>query len=110
MNNLKQADLMAMNVTWSDEDLEFYDNRFGVVKATIFTIANTVMLAMGVIAQKTFYKMMKRLPGRVINQILYQHMVRATLCCVSLGRCCLVRVTRVFIRISIYPCCPINVV
>ena len=76
MKNLRQADLMAMNVTWSDEDLEFYVNRFGVVEATIFTIANTVMLAMGVIAQKTFYKMMKRLPGRAINQILYPHMVR----------------------------------
>ena len=78
MNNSKQSDLMAMNVTWSDEDLELYDNRFGVVEATIFTMANAVMLAMGVFSQKTFYKMMKRLPGRAINQILYPHMVRAT--------------------------------
>ena len=78
IKNLRQADLMAMNVTWSDEDLELYDNRFGVFEATIFTVANAVMLAMGVIAQKTFYKMMKRLPGRAINQILYPHMVRAT--------------------------------
>ena len=79
MNNSKQTDLMAMNVTWSLEDLELYDNRIGALDSpsTIFTISKTIVLAMGIIAQTTFYKMMKRLPGRVINQILYQHMVRA---------------------------------
>ena len=68
---------MGMDVTWSLEDLELYDHRIGVGEATIFTISKTVVLAMGIVAQKTFYKMMKRLPGRVINQILYPHMVRA---------------------------------
>ena len=32
----------------------------------------------------------------------------STLCCVSLGRCCLGPETRVIIKISTYPCCPIN--
>ena len=77
MNNSKQTDLMAMDVTWSVEDLELYGNRVGVGEATFFSISKTIVLAMGIIAQKTFYKMMKRLPGRVINQILYPHMVRA---------------------------------
>ena len=77
MNNSKQTDLMAMDVTWSLKDLEVYDNCIGVGEATIFTISKTIVLAMGIIAQKTFYKMMKRLPGRVINLILYPHMVRA---------------------------------
>ena len=76
MNNSKQTDLMAMDVTWSLEDLELHDNRIGVGEATIFTISKTIVLAMGIIAQRTFYKMMRRLPGRVINQILYPHMVR----------------------------------
>ena len=78
MNNSKQTDLMGMDVTWSLEDLELYDHRIGVGEATIFTISKTIVLAMGMMAQKTFYKMMERLPGRVINQILYLHMVRAT--------------------------------
>ena len=68
---------MGMDVTWSLEDLKLYDHRIGVGEATIFTISKTIVLAMGMIAQKTFYKMMERLPGRVINQILYLHMVRA---------------------------------
>ena len=78
MNNSKQTDLMAMDVTWSLEDLELYDHSIGVGEATIFTISKTIVLAMGMIAQKTFYKMMERLPGRIINQILYLHMVRYT--------------------------------
>ena len=78
MNDSKQTDLIGMDVTWSLEDLELYDHRIGVGEATIFTISKTIVLAMGMIAQKTFYKMMERLPGRVINQILYLHMVRAT--------------------------------
>ena len=69
---------MGMDVTWSIEDLKLYDHHIGIWEATIFTISKTIVLTMGMIAQKTFYKMMERLPGRVINQILYLHMVRAT--------------------------------
>ena len=76
MDNSKNTDLMAMNVTWSDEDLKLYENRLGYEEATIFTIAKIVIFAMAVVAHRTFYKMMKRLPGRAINEILYSHMVR----------------------------------
>ena len=79
MKESKQTDLMAMNVTWSDEDLKLYKNGVkGVKEATIFTIAKVVIFAMAIVAHRTFYKMMKRLPGRAINQILYSHMVRVT--------------------------------
>ena len=78
MDNSKNTDLMAMNVTWSDEDLKLYENRLGFEEATIFTIAKIVIFAMAVVAHRTFYKMMKRLPGRAINEILYSHMVRVT--------------------------------
>ena len=79
MNDSKNTDLMAMNVTWSDEDLKLYENRLGFEEATIFTIAKIVIFAMAVVAHRTFYKMMKRLPGRAINEILYSHMVRVTI-------------------------------
>ena len=78
MKESKQTDLMAMNVTWSDEDLKLYKNLMGVEEATIFTIAKIVIFAMAIVAHRTFYKMMKRLPGRAINDILYSHMVRVT--------------------------------
>ena len=75
INNSKQISLKAMNVAWSPEDLELYENRVGLVEAAIFTTAKIMILAMAVVAHRTFYKMMKRLPGRAINQILYPHMV-----------------------------------
>ena len=75
MKDSKQIDLMDMNVTWFPKDLEVYDDQVGVVEATILTIVKIITLGMAVIAQRTFYRMMKRLPGRVINHILYPHMV-----------------------------------
>ena len=73
--NSKQIDLMSMNVTWSNKDLEVFTNKVGIVDATILTMVEIIVLGMAVIAQKTFYQMMKRLPDRAINQVLYPHMV-----------------------------------
>ena len=75
INDSKQISLKAINVAWSPEDLELYENRVGLVEAAIFTTAKIMILAMAVVAHRTFYKMMKRLPGRAINQILYPNMV-----------------------------------
>ena len=73
--NSKQIDLMSMNVSWFNKDLEVFTNKVGIVDATILTMVEIIVLGMAVIAQKTFYQMMKRLPDRVINQVLYPHMV-----------------------------------
>ena len=73
--NFKQIDLMSMNVTWSNKDLEVFTNKVGIVDATILTMVEITVLGMAVIAQRTFYQMMKRLPDRAINQVLYPHMV-----------------------------------
>ena len=73
--NSKQIDLMSMNVTWFNKDLEVFTNKVGIVDATILTMVEITVLGMAVIAQKTFYQMMKRLPDRAINQVLYPHMV-----------------------------------
>ena len=74
MNSTKN-DLMSMNKTWFPEDLEVSKSQVGVVQATILTIVNIIVLGTAVIAQGTFYQMMKRLPGRPINNVLYPHMV-----------------------------------
>ena len=73
--NSKQNDLLSVNMTSFPKDLEVYKSQVGVAEATILTIVMIVVLGMAVIAQGTFYQMMKRLPGREINHILYPHMV-----------------------------------
>ena len=66
----------TMNVSWFAEELEFYGNQSGFFTSIIFTAARFVTLVMAVIAHRAFYKLMKRLPGRAINQIIYPYMVR----------------------------------
>ena len=79
MKESKEIDLTAINVTWFPGDLEVYNSQVGIVEATILTAVKIVMLAMAVITQRTFYAMMKRLPGRPINQLLVSHMVWPTM-------------------------------
>ena len=65
----------TMNVSWFSAELEFYGNQSGFFMSIIFTAARFVTLVMAVIAHRAFYKLMKRLPGRAINQIIYPYMV-----------------------------------
>ena len=71
-----QLDLLAMNVSWFLEDLELYDNQYGFHESFGFTVARLVTLIMAIIVHRAFYKLMRRLPGRPVNQMIYPHMVR----------------------------------
>ena len=68
--NSKQIDIMSMNVTWFNRDLEVFTNKVIIVEATILTMVEITVLGMAVIAQRTFYQMMKRLPDRPINHMV----------------------------------------
>ena len=69
-------DILAMNISWSPEDLELYENHSNLFASCIFTTARVITLIMAIIVQRAFYKLMKRLPGRAINELLYPNMVR----------------------------------
>jgi hypothetical protein len=71
-----QSDLLSMNVSWFLEDLELYDNQYGFHESFGFTVARLATLIMAIIVHRAFYKLMKRLPGRPVNQMIYPHMVR----------------------------------
>ena len=71
-----QSDLLAVNVSWSLEDLELYDNPYGFLESFNFTIARLMTFILAIIVHRAFYKLMKRLPGRAVNQIIYPYMVR----------------------------------
>ena len=71
-----QSDLLAVNVSWFLEDLELYDNPYGFLESFNFTIARLMTFIMAIIVHRAFYKLMKRLPGRAVNQIIYPYMVR----------------------------------
>ena len=65
----------AMNISRFNEDLEPLENQFDFITSLIFTVARLFTLILGIIVHRAFYKLMKRLPGRSINQIIYPYMV-----------------------------------
>ena len=70
------TDILAMNVSWLQEDLALFENQFNILESTVCTIAIFITFVMAIIVHKAFYKLMKRLPGRDINQIIYPYMVK----------------------------------
>ena len=76
--SLVQDDLLGRNVSWLPEDLELYENgQSGLLISLGFTVLRCFTFVMAVIVHRAFYKLMKRLPGRAVNQIIYPYMVGA---------------------------------
>ena len=69
-----QTDLLAMNVSWLDEDLELWFS-FDLAISLVFTVLRVSTLILAIIVHRAFYKLMKRLPGRAVNQIIFPYMV-----------------------------------
>ena len=69
-----QTDLLAMNVSWLDEDLELWYS-FDLAISLLFTVLRVITLILAIIVHRAFYKLMKRLPGRAVNQIIFPYMV-----------------------------------
>ena len=64
-----------MNISWLHEDLEVFENSFDLTISLVFTLARFITLILAIIVHRTFYKLMQRLPGRAVNQIIYPYMV-----------------------------------
>ena len=75
---LLHADLLFMNISWANGDLQLYDNQSGFTASVIFTVVNSVIFLMAFIVHKAVYKLLARLPNRAINQIIYPSMVSNT--------------------------------
>ena len=67
--------ILSMNISWLPEDLYLYDNQSGFLESVIFTLIRLIILVLAIIVHRAFYKLMKRLPDRAINQLLYPYMV-----------------------------------
>ena len=72
---LIHSDLLAIDVSWIPKDLELFENEFDFVVSMACTIARFVTFAMATIVHRAFYRLVKRLPGRAINQVIYPYMV-----------------------------------
>ena len=69
------SDLLAMDVSWIPKDLELFENEFDFVVSMVCTIARLVTFVLAIIVHRAFYRLVKRLPGRAVNQVIYPYMV-----------------------------------
>ena len=61
------------------QDLEPYNNQSGgFFASSVLTMARTATFFIAIIVHRAFYRLMNRLPGRPINQMIYPHMVNET--------------------------------
>jgi hypothetical protein len=77
MNNRTSlhTDILAMNISWLHEDLELFENSFDLTTSLVFTLARFITLILAIIVHRAFYRLMKRLPGRAVNTLIYPYMV-----------------------------------
>ena len=73
---MKKSDLLSMNTSWLPEDLKLYEgNQSEFVASLIFTFVKLVIFVVGVLVHRAVYKVLTKLPGRAINQMIYPYMV-----------------------------------
>ena len=72
---LIHVDLLAMNVSWTTKDLKLFENEFDFLVSMVCTIARFITFVMAIVVHRAFYRLMKRLPGRAVNQVIYPYMV-----------------------------------
>ena len=75
-SNFLLTNTLAMNISWLEEDLELIENQYDFLESMVFTIAICITVFMAIFVHRAFYKLMKRLPGRDINIIIYPYMVK----------------------------------
>ena len=69
-------DLLAMNLSWLQKELELFGNQNNIFVSTICTIAIITTFVMAIFVHRAFYKLMGRLPDRDVNQIIFPYMVK----------------------------------
>ena len=74
-NSLTYTDILSMNVSWLMEDLDPFENQFNILVSMVCTVGIFITFVMAIIVHRAFYRLMKRLPGRDINQIIFPYMV-----------------------------------
>ena len=74
-STLIHADLLVRDVSWIPKDLELFENEFDFIVSMGCTIARFITFAMAIIVHRSFYRLVKRLPRRAINHVIYPYMV-----------------------------------
>ena len=75
MHQFNQSHHQILDLSWSTHDLKLYDNQSNSVVASVFTVIAGFTLVLGAIVHRGIFKLLKRLPQRPINTIIYPTLV-----------------------------------
>ena len=67
-----------LDLSWDLKDLKLYENQSSPTVATIFTLIAGVTLVLGGIVHRAIFKLLKRIPDRPINIIIFPSLVNIT--------------------------------
>ena len=67
-----------LDLSWNFEDLKLYENQSNPTTATIFTLIAGVTLVLGGIVHRAIFKLLKRIPDRPINVMIFPTLVSIT--------------------------------
>ena len=70
-----QSHHKILDLLWSDQDLQLYDNQSTTFMSTIFTVIAGFILVFGAIVHRAIFKLLNRLPDRPINTLIYPTLV-----------------------------------
>ena len=66
---------MPINLTWNVEDMALQTGHFDTFSGISLTLIAVVILLLGIIIHRAVFKLLKRLSGRYINQLIYPQLV-----------------------------------
>ena len=64
-----------LDLSWDSEDLEMFDNQSNTLFASIITITAAIILVFGGIVHRAIFKLLRRIPQRPINILIYPTLV-----------------------------------
>ena len=64
-----------LDLFWDSDDLKMFDNQTNTLFASIITITATIILVLGGIVHRAIFKLLRRIPQRPINILIYPTLV-----------------------------------
>ena len=67
--------LPFLDLFWDSDDLKMFDNQTNTLFASVITITATIILVLGGIVHRAIFKLLRRIPQRPINILIYPTLV-----------------------------------
>ena len=74
---LSKSEVFSANLSWQPSDLKLYTTQTDDFTALMFSTISFMIVILGILVHKAVFKLLKKLPDRPINMLIYTAMVSA---------------------------------